>query len=78
VDASALEEVFEVRAIIIRTWEGRSRMLGKKLHERIMGEVELAHVQLDELWATVNEGSLDIGCWGEICVITKLMPVAHK
>lgn len=33
VDASALEEVFGVREIIIRTWLCRSGMQGKKLHE---------------------------------------------
>jgi hypothetical protein len=45
VDASALEEVFGVREITIRTWLCRSGMQGKKLHERFMGELELVHVQ---------------------------------
>jgi transposase-like protein len=47
VDASALEEVFGVREITIRTWLCRSGIQGKKLHERIIAE--LVHVQLDEL-----------------------------
>jgi len=47
VDASALEEVFGVREITIRTWLCRSGMQGKKLHERFMLELELIHVQLD-------------------------------
>ena len=51
VDASALEEVFGVREITIRTWLCRSGLQGKKLHERFMLELELIHVQLDELWA---------------------------
>jgi len=41
VDASALEEVFGVREITIRTWLCRSGMQGKKLHERFMLELEL-------------------------------------
>lgn len=45
VDASALEEVFGVREITIRTWLCRSGMQRKKLHERFMGELELVHVQ---------------------------------
>ena len=39
VDASALEEVFGVREITIRTWLCRSGMQGKKLHERFHGGV---------------------------------------
>lgn len=41
VDASALEEVFGIREITIRTWLCRSGMQGKKLHERFMVELNL-------------------------------------
>jgi hypothetical protein len=34
VDASALEEVFGVREVTIRTWLCRGGMQGKNLHER--------------------------------------------
>jgi len=34
-----------------------AKQLGKKLHERFMAELELVHMQLDELWAA---GSQDI------------------
>jgi len=47
-DPAALEEVFGVREITIRTWLCRSGMQGKKLHERFMAELELVHMQLDE------------------------------
>lgn len=60
VDASALKEVFGVREITIRTWLCRSGMHGKKLHERFMAELELIHVQLDELWANVKNRGQDI------------------
>ena len=62
VDASALEEVFGVREITIRTWLCRSGMQGKKLHERFMAELRLVHVQLDELWANVKDGVRRCGC----------------
>ena len=62
VDASALEEVFGVREITIRTWLCRSGMQGKKLHEHFMLELELPHVQLDELWANVKHSAQDM--WG--------------
>ncbi len=75
VDASALEEVFGVREITIRTWLCRSGMQGKKLHERFLVELELIHVQLDELWANVKSGSQDLWLWVASDVKTKLVPV---
>lgn len=75
VDASALEEVFGVREITIRTWLCRSGMQGKKLHERFVAELELVHVQLDELWANVKDGSQDMWLWIASDAKTKLIPV---
>ena len=57
VDVSALEEVFGVRKITIRNWLCRSGMQGKKLHERFIAELVLVHVQPDELWTNVKDGS---------------------
>ena len=75
VDASALEEVFGVREITIRTRLCRSGLQGKKLHECFMAELELVHVQLDELWANVKESSQDMWLWVATDVKTKLIPV---
>jgi hypothetical protein len=50
----ALEEVFGVREVTIRTWLCRSGMQGQNLHERFVAELELIHVLLDELWANVK------------------------
>ena len=72
VDALALEEVFGVRGITIRTWLCRSGMQGKKLHEHSVAELELVHVQLDELWANVKDGSHDMWVWIVSDVKTKL------
>jgi len=44
VDTSALEEVFGVREVSIRTWLCRSGIQGKKLHERFLAELELIYV----------------------------------
>lgn len=74
-DASALEEVFGVREITIRTWLCRSGIQEKKLHERFMAELELVHVQLGELWANVKHGSQDMWLWVASDVKTKLIPV---
>ena len=75
VDASALEEVFGVREITIRTWLCRSGMHGKKPHDRFMLELDLIHVQLDELWANVKLSSQDMWVWAASDAITKIIPV---
>jgi hypothetical protein len=75
VDASALEEVFGVREITIRTWLCRSGMQGKKLHERFMLELDLIHVQLDELWANMKRSNQDMWVWVASDAITKIVPV---
>jgi len=71
VDASALEELFSVREMTIRTWLCRSRMQGQKLHERFMAELDLIHVQLDERWANVEAGGYDMWLWIACDVKTK-------
>jgi hypothetical protein len=75
VDASALEEVFGVREITIRTWLCRSGMHGKKLHERFLAELELVLVQLDELWANVKDRGQDMWLWIASDAKTKIIPV---
>ncbi len=75
VDASTLEEEFGVREVTIRTWLCRSGMQGKKLHDRFLSELDLIHVQLDELWANVKNGSQDMWLWLAHDATTKLVPV---
>lgn len=75
VDASALEEVFGVREITIRTWLCRSGMQGRKLHERFLVELELVHVQLDELWSNVKDQGQEMWLWIASDAKTKLIPV---
>jgi len=75
VDASALEEVFGVREITLRTWLCRSGMQGKIMHERFILELELIHVQLDELWANVKSSGQDMWLWVASDVTTKIVPV---
>jgi len=75
VDASALEEVFGVREITIRTCLCCSGIQGKKLNERFMLDLELIHVQLDELWANVKHSTQDMWVWVACDVTTKIIPV---
>jgi transposase-like protein len=75
VDASTLEEVFGGREATIRTRLCRSGTQGKKLHKRFVAELELIHVQLDELWADVKNGGQDMWLWVAHDASTKLILV---
>jgi len=75
VDASALEEGFGVEEITIRSWISRSGENGRKLHDILMNELELVHVQLDELWGSLKSGGQDMWVWVAIDVTKKLVPV---
>jgi transposase-like protein len=75
VNASALEEVFGVREITIRTWLCRSGMQGKKMYESFLAELEMVHVQLDELWANVKDKGQDMWLWIASDAKTKIIPV---
>jgi transposase-like protein len=74
VDASALEEVFGVREITIRSWLWRGGKQGRKLHERFMVELELIHIQLDELWVNAKSKGHDLWLWAATDAKTKIVP----
>jgi IS1 family transposase len=75
VEISVLEEVFGISDGTIRTWLCRSREQGQKLHERWLVELELIHIQLDELWADVKHYSQELWVWVASDAQTKLIPV---
>ena len=75
VDGSVLEEVFGVREITIRSWLCRSGMQGRKLHERMMVELDLIHIQLDELWGNVKKSGQELWLWAASDARTKIVPV---
>jgi IS1 family transposase len=75
VDGSVLEEVFGVREITVRAWLCRSGMQGRKLHEWVMVELELIHVQLDELWGNVKKSGQELWLWTATDAKTKLLVV---
>jgi transposase-like protein len=75
VDSSALEEVFGVREITSRSWLSRSGEQGRKLHNRMLVELELVHVQLDELWGNVKKSGQEMWVWTASDARTKLLVV---
>jgi hypothetical protein len=75
VGASALEEVFGVGEISIWSWIWRSGENGRKLHDEIMIELKLVHVQLDELWGSMKSKGQKMWVWVSSDVTTKMNPV---
>lgn len=75
VDISTLEEVLLIRESTIRSWLTRSGVQGRKLHERFFVNLELAHVQLDELWAKVKQAQQEVWVWVACEAKTKIVPV---
>lgn len=74
-DISAVEEVFNIRELTLRTWLARGGAHGQKLHQRFFANLELAHVQLDELWANVKQSEQDVWLWTACDANHKLIPV---
>ena len=75
VEISALEEVFGIREMTLRTWLSRSGLQGEKLHQRFFADLELGHVQLDELWANLKQAEQDLWVWIACEAKYKLIPV---
>ena len=74
-DVSAIEETLDLRESTIRTWLCRSGEQGRKLHQRFLVNLDLVHVQLDELWANVKQAQQDVWVWTVCDAKTKLIPV---
>jgi IS1 family transposase len=75
VDISAVEEVFGIREMTLRTWLSRSGLQAQKLHQRFFADLELGHVQLDELWANLKQANQDLWVWVACDAKHKLIPV---
>jgi IS1 family transposase len=74
-DISAIEEVFGFREMTIRTWLSRGGVQGEKLHRRFFANLELSHIQLDELWANVKQSGQDLWVWVACEAKHKIIPV---
>ncbi len=76
-DPSALEEALEIRESTLRTWLARGGAHGRKLHQRFFTNLNLVHLQLDELWANVKQAGQDVWVWTVCDARTKLIPVVQ-
>jgi IS1 family transposase len=75
VDGSALERVFGSREGTLRSWLTRAGRQAGKVHRHFFRHLSLHHIQLNELWANVRQGSQETWVWAVVEATSKLAPV---
>jgi hypothetical protein len=76
-DLSAAERVFGYRHATITTWLSRAGQHAETLHERCFCNLQLPHLQLDELRTRLRSYNQILWLWLAIDPCTKLIPVLH-
>jgi len=76
-DPSAAERVFGYRQVTITTWLTRAGEHAQTLHERFFCDLELPHLQLDELRTRLRNTTQLLWLWLAIDPCTKFIPVLH-
>ena len=76
-DSSAAERVFGYRQATIIGWLSRAGEHAQTLHERSFNNLQLPHLQLDELRTRLRRSTHVLWLWLAIDPLTKLVPVLH-
>jgi len=76
-DASAAERIFGYRQATISTWLSRAGGHAELLHERCFRNLQLPHVQVDELRTRLRSCTQVLWLWLAIDPCTKILPVLH-
>lgn len=76
-DASAAERVFGYRQATITTWLSRAGEHAETLHERSFHNLQIPHLQLDELRTRLRSAKQVLWLWLAIDPLTKIIPVLH-
>jgi IS1 family transposase/transposase-like protein len=74
-DASAAERVFGYRQATITTWLARAGGHAEILHQRCFHNLQIPHLQLDELRTRLRSAKQVLWLWLAIDPCTKLLPV---
>jgi transposase-like protein len=74
-DASAAERIFSYRQATITAWLSRAGEHAQTLHERLFCNLQLPHLQLDELRTRLRCSTQVLWLWLAIDPLTKLLPV---
>jgi hypothetical protein len=73
--ASAAERVFGYRQATITIWLSHAGEHAETLHERCFRNLQIPHLQLDELRARLHSSTYVL--WLAIDPLTKILPVLH-
>ena len=76
-DPSAAERVFGSRQATITTWLTRAGEHAQTLHEHFFCNLQLLHLQLDELRTRLRSNTQVLWLWRAIDPLTKILPVLH-
>jgi IS1 family transposase/transposase-like protein len=74
-DPSAAERVFGYRQATITTWLARAGEHAQTLHEHCFRNLQLPHLQLDELRTRLRNAKQVLWLWLAIDPLTKILPV---
>jgi IS1 family transposase/transposase-like protein len=74
-DASAAERVFGYRQATITAWLARAGQHAQTLHKHYFHNLQLPHVQLDELRTRLRSAQQILWLWLAINPLTKILPV---
>jgi transposase-like protein len=74
-DPSAAERIFGYRQATITAWLSRAGSHAQTLHERSFCNLQLPHLQLDELRTRLRCSTQVLWLWLAIDPLTKLLPV---
>jgi len=74
-DPSAAERVFGFRQATITTWLTRAGEHAHTLHERFFRQLQIPHLQLDELRTRLRNAKQVLWLWLAIDPLTKILPV---
>ena len=74
-DASAAERVFGYRQATITIWLSRAGEHAQSLHERSFRNLQIPHLQLDELRTRLRSATQVLWLWLAIDPLTKILPV---
>jgi hypothetical protein len=76
-DLSAAERVFGYRQATITTWLTRAGEHAQTLHEHCFRNLQISHLQLDELRTRLHNAKQVLWLWLAIDPCTKILPVLH-
>jgi IS1 family transposase len=70
----ALQRVYGIQETTQRLWRTRAGLHAQSLHEHFSHDLQLAHIQLDELFTTARQATHDLWLWVALDVTTKFIP----